>query len=96
MSRNLKQLVRPPKDRSLTIGCLFGLRFAAICWTLVGHSFYIIQSFLDNVDEFRAHLVNNFWLQVFLLLFAFRIFVSYIGNFCVHKRFFAVYNKFYA
>lgn len=43
---------------------MFGLRFLCMIWTLVGHSFYLVQSFMLNVEEFRADLNNNFWNQI--------------------------------
>lgn len=42
---------------------MFGIRFICMVWTLVGHSFYLVQSFLSNVEEFQADLTNNFWNQ---------------------------------
>ncbi|KAI6217047.1 Acyltransferase 3 domain-containing protein [Aphelenchoides fujianensis] len=60
---NLKKLVRMPKDVNSTITCMFGLRFLCMCWTVIGHSFYIFQSFVLNVEEFRTELIDNFWNQ---------------------------------
>lgn len=33
-------------------------------WTLVGHSFYLAQSFISNVEEFRADLKSSFLTQI--------------------------------
>ena len=55
--RNVQKLVQMPKERLSTITCFFGLRFGAMVWTLVGHSFIFIQAFLANVDEFKTDLV---------------------------------------
>jgi hypothetical protein len=57
--RNLQKLVQMPKDRLSTITCFFGLRFGAMVWTLIGHSFIFVQAFLENVDEFKDNLVGN-------------------------------------
>jgi peptidoglycan/LPS O-acetylase OafA/YrhL len=32
-------------------------------WTLIGHSFIFVQAFLENVDEYKDDLVDNFWNQ---------------------------------
>jgi peptidoglycan/LPS O-acetylase OafA/YrhL len=40
---------------------MFGLRFLCMFWTLIGHSFYLAQSFISNIDEFREDLNNSFW-----------------------------------
>ena len=52
-----------PKDPQSTIQCMFGLRFLSMVWTLIGHSFIFVQAYLDNVDEYKADLVDNFWNQ---------------------------------
>uniref|UniRef100_A0A914E2C1 Acyltransferase 3 domain-containing protein n=1 Tax=Acrobeloides nanus TaxID=290746 RepID=A0A914E2C1_9BILA len=61
--KNLRKLVEMPKDPQSTIQCMFGLRFLSMVWTLVGHSFIFVQAYLDNVDEYKADLVDNFWNQ---------------------------------
>lgn len=43
-----------PKDPQSTITCFFGLRFFAMVWTLVGHSFIFVQAFLENVDDYKV------------------------------------------
>lgn len=60
---NLKKLIQLPKDINSTITCMFGLRFLCMIWTLIGHSFYLAQSFISNVEEFRTDLNSNFWNQ---------------------------------
>lgn len=62
MIKNIRKLIQMPKDPQSTITCMFGLRFLSMVWTLVGHSFIFVQAFLDNVDEFKDDLVDNFWL----------------------------------
>jgi hypothetical protein len=32
-------------------------------WTLIGHSFIFVQAFLENVEDFKHDLVDNFWNQ---------------------------------
>nr|CAD2182807.1 unnamed protein product [Meloidogyne enterolobii] len=61
--KNFQKLVQMPKERMSTITCFFGLRFGAMCWTLVGHSFIFVQAFLSNVDELKNELVDHFWNQ---------------------------------
>jgi peptidoglycan/LPS O-acetylase OafA/YrhL len=61
--KNIAKLVTMPKDPQSTITCMFGLRFFAMVWTLIGHSFIFVQAFLENVDEYKDDLVDNFWNQ---------------------------------
>uniref|UniRef100_A0A915DY07 Acyltransferase 3 domain-containing protein n=1 Tax=Ditylenchus dipsaci TaxID=166011 RepID=A0A915DY07_9BILA len=63
MKRNIRKLIQMPKDSQSTITCMFGLRFLSMAWTLIGHSFIFVQAFLQNVDEFKDDLVDNFWNQ---------------------------------
>ncbi|CAI5442969.1 unnamed protein product [Caenorhabditis angaria] len=60
---NLKRLVALPKDPQSCITCLLGLRFGSMVWTLIGHSFIFVQTFMENVDEFKESMVNNFFNQ---------------------------------
>ncbi|KAK6049890.1 hypothetical protein COOONC_12605 [Cooperia oncophora] len=61
--KNLRRLVQLPKDPQSCITCMFGMRVLSMIWTLVGHSFIFIQAYLENVDEFKESMVNNFWNQ---------------------------------
>ncbi|KAL7073057.1 hypothetical protein ACQ4LE_008160 [Meloidogyne hapla] len=62
--KNFQKLVQMPKEKLSTITCFFGLRFGAMCWTLVGHSFIFVQAFIINVDELKDELVDHFWNQI--------------------------------
>lgn len=62
-TNQFQKLIQMPKDPQTTITCMFGLRFLSMVWTLVGHSFIFVQAFLENVDEFKDDLVNNFFNQ---------------------------------
>ncbi|CAD5213208.1 unnamed protein product [Bursaphelenchus okinawaensis] len=64
LKKNLSKLIQMPKDAQSTITCMFGLRFLSMVWTLVGHSFIFVQAFIENVDDFKADLVDNFWNQI--------------------------------
>ncbi|GMS82974.1 hypothetical protein PENTCL1PPCAC_5149 [Pristionchus entomophagus] len=61
--KNLRKLCELPKDPQATLTCMFGLRFLAMVWTLVGHSFIFIQAYIQNVDDFKNDLVDNFYNQ---------------------------------
>ncbi|VDM53938.1 unnamed protein product [Angiostrongylus costaricensis] len=61
--KNLRRLVQLPKDPQSCITCMFGMRFLSMVWTLVGHSFIFVQPYMDNVEEFKDALVDNFWNQ---------------------------------
>ncbi|VDM77263.1 unnamed protein product, partial [Strongylus vulgaris] len=61
--KNLRRLVQLPKDPQSCITCMFGMRFLSMVWTLMGHSFIFVQAYLENVDEFKDAMVNNFWNQ---------------------------------
>ncbi|KAF8360362.1 oac-46, partial [Pristionchus pacificus] len=61
--KNLRKLCELPKDPQATLTCMFGLRFLAMVWTLVGHSFIFIQAYIENVDDFKNDLVDNFYNQ---------------------------------
>ncbi|KAF7635172.1 Acyl_transf_3 domain-containing protein [Meloidogyne graminicola] len=61
--KNFQKLVQMPKEKISTITCFFGLRFGAMCWTLIGHSFIFVQAFLINVDDLKDELVDHFWNQ---------------------------------
>uniref|UniRef100_A0A0K0EH57 Acyl_transf_3 domain-containing protein n=1 Tax=Strongyloides stercoralis TaxID=6248 RepID=A0A0K0EH57_STRER len=61
--RNIRRLVQMPKDPQSTVTCMFGIRFLSMVWTVIGHSFIFVQVYIDNVDDFKKDLVNNFWNQ---------------------------------
>ncbi|TMS34744.1 hypothetical protein L596_002274 [Steinernema carpocapsae] len=61
--KNLYKLCAFPKDPQATVTCMFGIRFLSMVWTLVGHSFIFVQAYLENVDEYKDDLVDNFWNQ---------------------------------
>uniref|UniRef100_A0AC34EZC4 Acyltransferase 3 domain-containing protein n=1 Tax=Panagrolaimus sp. ES5 TaxID=591445 RepID=A0AC34EZC4_9BILA len=63
LKKNIRKLTQMPKDPQSTITCMFGLRFLSLVWTLVGHSFIFVQAYLENVDEYKDDLVDNFWNQ---------------------------------
>ncbi|KJH48246.1 hypothetical protein DICVIV_05658 [Dictyocaulus viviparus] len=63
VKKNLRRLVQLPKDPQSCITCMFGMRFLSMVWTLVGHSFIFVQAYLENVDDFKDALANNFWNQ---------------------------------
>ncbi|KAK6734490.1 hypothetical protein RB195_017964 [Necator americanus] len=63
VKKNLRRLVQLPKDPQSCITCMFGMRFLSMVWTLIGHSFIFVQAYLENVDDFKDAMVNNFWNQ---------------------------------
>ncbi|CAB3404300.1 unnamed protein product [Caenorhabditis bovis] len=60
---NIKKLIELPKDPQSCITCLLGLRFGSMVWTLIGHSFIFVQAYMENVEEFKESMVNNFFNQ---------------------------------
>ncbi|VDN55153.1 unnamed protein product [Dracunculus medinensis] len=43
--------------------CLFGLRFLATLWVILGHSSIFIQDYLNDADAYRKDLANSFFSQ---------------------------------
>ncbi|KAF1765663.1 hypothetical protein GCK72_005616 [Caenorhabditis remanei] len=60
---NFKKLIALPKDPQSCITCLLGLRFGSMVWTLIGHSFIFVQAYMENVEEFKVSMVDNFFNQ---------------------------------
>ncbi|VDN60190.1 unnamed protein product [Dracunculus medinensis] len=68
--KNINKLFELPKDCCSVISCMFGIRFLAIIWIIIGHTFAWIQPYLLNVDEFKQSIAQNFlnqWITNFLL-----------------------------
>ncbi|CAI4232982.1 unnamed protein product [Auanema sp. JU1783] len=70
LKRNLKKLTSLPKDPQSCITCLCGIRVLSMIWTLAGHSFIFVQAYLENVQDYKDDLVDNFgnqWITNFTL-----------------------------
>uniref|UniRef100_A0A9J2P0Z0 Acyltransferase 3 domain-containing protein n=2 Tax=Ascaris TaxID=6251 RepID=A0A9J2P0Z0_ASCLU len=63
VKKNFGRLIQMPKDPQSTITCMFGMRFLSMVWTLVGHSFIFVQAYLENVQDFKDDMVDNFYNQ---------------------------------
>ncbi|VDN06105.1 unnamed protein product [Thelazia callipaeda] len=61
--RNFNMFIGAEKSRKL-ITCIFGLRVIATVWVIVGHSSVFIQDFLENLDEYREIMRDNFFYQL--------------------------------
>uniref|UniRef100_A0A914BZ62 Acyltransferase 3 domain-containing protein n=1 Tax=Acrobeloides nanus TaxID=290746 RepID=A0A914BZ62_9BILA len=60
---NLSKISTAPKNITSTITCIWGLKFFAMLWAIAGHSFIVVQYFIQNVEKFKDELVDNFWYQ---------------------------------
>ncbi|GMT14351.1 hypothetical protein PFISCL1PPCAC_5648, partial [Pristionchus fissidentatus] len=61
--KNIGKLFDMPKDPQATLTSIIGLRFLAMVWTLVGHSFIFGLAYIENVDDYKNDLVDNFYNQ---------------------------------
>ncbi|VDK50888.1 unnamed protein product [Anisakis simplex] len=63
VKKNFKRLIQMPKDPQSTITCMFGMRFLSMAWTLLGHSLIFVQVYMENVQEYKDDMVDNFYNQ---------------------------------
>lgn len=59
---NARRLLKKPSGQDV-IGCVYGLRFLAMLWTVVGHSYAALRAMLSNydslVDSLRASVITQ-------------------------------------
>lgn len=60
-AKNVKKFV--PKQSKNSIRCIDGLRVPSALWVVIGHSFWILQDFLGNVEQYKNEIGINFWAQ---------------------------------
>uniref|UniRef100_A0A158R5S2 Acyl_transf_3 domain-containing protein n=1 Tax=Syphacia muris TaxID=451379 RepID=A0A158R5S2_9BILA len=70
IKQNLWTIFVPSSRGRRTITCMYGIRTLTMVWIVIGHSQIWIMPYLENPDELRADIANNFynqWIANFLL-----------------------------